>query len=132
MSWWALLGTIALCLAVQAFFAASEIALVAADRVKVRAANERGDRSARALAGLLERRDRIVALMLTGSNLATVIAAVTLTSFLHSIKPSISFWAPFILAPLSLLLGESAPKMLALRTPLRIGASARSRNRARP
>ena len=60
----------------------------------------------------------MVALMLTGNNLATVIAAATLTSFLHDLGPRMRCRAPFILAPVSLLLGESIPKMLALRAPL--------------
>ena len=106
------------CIAGQAFFAASEIALVAADEFKVRAEHELGDRAARALTRLLERRDRVVALMLTGNNLATVIAAAALTSFLHGKNPQWAYFAPFILAPVCLLLGESIPKMLALRAPL--------------
>jgi CBS domain containing-hemolysin-like protein len=47
-----------------------------------------------------------------------VIAAAVLTSFLHEISPRTSYLAPFILAPISLLFGESIPKMLALRAPL--------------
>ena len=58
--------------------------------------------------------------MLTGNNLATVIAAAALTSFLHELNPPAVFWAPFILAPMTLLLGESIPKMLALRAPLAV------------
>jgi CBS domain containing-hemolysin-like protein len=117
--WWPVTA-VALCLVVQAFFAASEIALVTADDLKVRAEREQGDRTAQVLGGMLERRDRIVAMMLTGTNLASVLAAVALTSWLHAIGPSHAFWAPFILAPLTLLLGETGPKMLALRAPLRV------------
>jgi putative hemolysin len=113
-----LLAVVVACVACQAFFAASEIALVAADEFKVRAVGEGGDRAARAVGRLLARRDRIVALMLTGNNLATVIAAAALTSFLHGIKPQWVYLAPFILAPICLVLGESIPKMLALRAPL--------------
>ena len=113
-----LLAVVVACVACQAFFAASEIALVAADEFKVRAVGERGDRAARAVSRLLARRDRIVALMLTGNNLATVIAAAALTSFLHGLKPQWVYLAPFILAPICLVLGESIPKMLALRAPL--------------
>jgi putative hemolysin len=112
-----LIVAIVICVIFQAFFAASEIALVAADDLKVHAERERGDRKAVALGHLLERRDRTVALMLTGNNLATVIAAATLTSFLHEISPRSSYLAPFILAPISLVLGESVPKMLTLRAP---------------
>lgn len=106
------------CVIAQAFFAASEIALVTADEVKVFAEEAQGKRSARILSGLLQRRDRMVALLLTGNNLATVIAAATLTSFLHDLGPRKALAAPFILAPVSLMLGESIPKMLALRAPL--------------
>jgi putative hemolysin len=110
---------IAVCTALQAFFAASEIALVSADELKVRAEGERGSVPARTLHWLLERRDRLLALTLTTNNLATVVAAVTLTAFLHDLKPHLSFWAPFILAPITLVLGESIPKLLTLRNPLR-------------
>src|SRR5579863_2001530 len=101
-----------------AFFAASEIALVTADDLKVRAESERGERDSRMLDRLLARRDRLLALVLTGSNLATAVAAALLTSYLAGFGSGSSFLAPFILAPLSLLLGESMPKLLALRRPL--------------
>ena len=115
-----LLGAAALCIVCQAFFAASEIALVAADGLKVRAEHESGIKESRAVSRMLERRDRMVALMLTGNNLATVIAAAAFTTFLHEVNPSSVFWAPFILAPITLLLGESIPKMLAIRAPLTV------------
>ncbi len=105
------------CIAVQAFFAASEIALVSADDFKVRAESEGGHERSRILGKLLLRRDRLLALTLTGTNLATVIAAVLLTSFLHEIGPHLEYLAPFILTPISLLLGEAIPKLLALRGP---------------
>jgi putative hemolysin len=114
-----LLAAVLICVICQAFFAASEVALVAADDLKVHAERERGDRRAIALGKLLQRRDRVVAMLLTGTNLATVIAAAALTSFLHDLNPRASYLAPFILAPLSLLVGESMPKLAVLRAPLR-------------
>jgi putative hemolysin len=116
----ALIAVVALCVIFQGFFAASEIALVAADELKVRAEHESGVKESRALNNLLERRDRVVALMLTGNNLATVIAAAALTKFLYDLNPRTVYWAPFILAPVCLLLGESIPKMLAIRSPLAV------------
>ena len=113
----ALIISVAACIAVQAFSAASEIALVSADQTKLKAEAEGGGLGARALRRLLERRDRLVALTLTTNNLATVTAAVLLTTFLHAIRPSFSLLAPFILAPLTLLLGEAVPKLAALRRP---------------
>jgi len=110
----ALLG----CMALQGFFAASEIALVSADELKVRAGGEEAGIRGRMLGWILDRRDRLLALTLTSTNLATVVAAVTLTAFLHNLGPRFSYWAPFILAPLTLVLGEALPKLLALRNPI--------------
>ena len=114
MSILVLLLAVLACVICQAFFSASEIALVAADDLKVHAERERGDRRAVVLGELLQRRDRVVAMLLTGTNLATVIAAAALTSFLHALSPRAAYLAPFILAPVSLLLGESIPKMAAV------------------
>jgi putative hemolysin len=110
----ALLG----CLVVQAFFAASEIALVSADDLKVRAGSEGGHERSRVLNGLLANRDRLLALTLTGTNVATVVAAVVLTSYLHqSGRHHLVYLAPFILTPITLVLGESIPKLLTLTNP---------------
>ena len=102
------------CLTVQAFFAASEIALVAADDLKVRAGSEGGHERSQVLGDLLANRDRLLALTLTGTNLATVVAAVVLTSFLHQIGPHLVYLAPFILTPVTLVVGETIPKLLTL------------------
>ncbi len=114
-----LIGAIAVCVAAQMFFSASEIAVVSADELKVKAAAQLGEKSAALLQWLLERRDRLLAAILTGTSLATVSAAAVLTSFLHINMPRREFLAPFILSPLSLLMGESLPKLLTLKSPLR-------------
>ena len=114
----ALIAAITTCLLVQAFFAASEIAMVVTDESKLGAANERDKRESQLLLTLLRRRERVLALTLTGANLATVIAASVLTTFLHHFGPNTSYLAPFILAPLSLLIGESLPKLLTFRHPM--------------
>jgi len=111
-------GIVAACAAVQAFFAASEIALVASDDAKVGAARERGGRRAALLESLIVRRDRLLALVLTTNNLATVIAAAVLTTALESYGGHYAFAAPFILAPITLIFGESLPKLLTLRRPI--------------
>jgi putative hemolysin len=114
----ALIGALMACLAAQMFFSASEIAVVSADELKIKAAAHLGKKSAALLDWLLKRRDRLLAAILTGTNLATVIAAAVLTSFFHEQMPRREFIAPFILAPMSLLLGESLPKLLTLKRPL--------------
>jgi putative hemolysin len=114
----ALIATLAACLLVQAFFAASEIAMVVTDESKLATANQRDGRESPLLLALLRRRERVLALTLTGANLATVIAASVLTTFLHQFGHHTSYLAPFILAPLTLLIGESAPKLLTFRRPI--------------
>ncbi len=106
---------VAACIVLQAFSAASEIALVSADEAKLQAEGETGGKLASVLAKVLQNRDRLIALVLTTNNLATVIAAALLTSFLHSIRPVYAYWAPFILAPLTLFVGEALPKLLTLK-----------------
>jgi len=112
-----LVAVLAGCIAVQAFFAASEIALVSADELKARAAGERGDERSRMLGELLANRDRLLALTLTGTNLAMVVAAVLFTSFIHQVRPHLVYLAPFILTPIILVLGEWIPKLLTLGNP---------------
>ena len=103
------------CIVLQAFSAASEIALVSADEAKIQAETESGGRLAPVLSKVLQNRDRLLALVLTTNNLATVVAAALLTSFLHGIGPRYALWAPFILAPITLIVGESIPKLLTLK-----------------
>src|SRR5438552_4541733 len=103
------------CLLWQAFFSASEIAIVSADDVKVRA--ETG-KDSKLLGDLLARRDRLLALVLTSTNIATVTASAVLTNYLHARNPRLTFLAAVILVPLSLMLGESLPKLLTLRHPI--------------
>jgi magnesium and cobalt exporter, CNNM family len=112
-----LIATLVGCLIVQAFFSASEIALVSADDLKVRAGSEGGHERSRVLGELLANRDRLLALTLTGTNLATVIAAVVLTRFFYQVGPHLVYLAPFILTPITLVLGESIPKLLTLGNP---------------
>jgi len=113
-----LIAALAACVLVQAFFAASEIAMVVTDESKLGTANARDKRETPLLLALLRRRERVLALTLTGANLATVIAASVLTTFLHHFGPNTSYLAPVILAPLTLLIGESLPKLLTFRHPI--------------
>jgi putative hemolysin len=113
-----LIAALAACLVTQMFFCASEVAVVSADELKIKADAQLGKKSATLLSRMLERRDRLLAAILTGANLATVSAAAIFTSWLHTSSPRHEFIAPFVLAPASLLIGESLPKLLALKRPL--------------
>jgi CBS domain containing-hemolysin-like protein len=107
------------CLGCEAFFAASEMALVACDEIKAKAESERGDRRSQRLTKLLQRRDQVVALTLTVANLATITASTLTTAYLHHVNAQLDLLAPFLLAPVVLLFGEALPKYFTLRHPLR-------------
>ena len=92
--------------------------MVAADDLKVHAERERGDRRAIVLGGCSASRPRGCDVV-DGEQSRHRYRRGHLTSFLHRLSPRASYLAPFILAPVSLLLGESIPKMAVLRAPLR-------------
>lgn len=125
-----LLMTVAVCITIQAFFAASEAAIVVLDEHRMRAEGARDSASAAPVTRLLARRDRVLALTLTGANLATVVAASLSTTFLHQFGMRAALAAPFILAPFTLILGETIPKLVAFRRPMRVARIAAAPLRA--
>jgi CBS domain containing-hemolysin-like protein len=101
----------AICLALEAFFSGSEIAVVSADRIRVRQRAAQGDRAARRLEDFYAAPQRLLATTLLGTNLAVVVSTVTLTiALLARGQPE---WLPIaILSPLLLTFGEVTPKTL--------------------
>ena len=73
------------CLAVEAFFSGSEIAVVSADRMKLRHAAASGSRGAALALKMLDKPEWLLSTTLTGTNVALVAnttAATTLAIFL--------------------------------------------------
>jgi putative hemolysin len=101
----------AVCLLFEAFFSGSEIAIVSADRIRVRQRAAAGDRAAALLESFFESPQRILATTLVGTNCAVVTATVVLTlSMLVSGRPE--WLAVAILSPTLLTFGEIIPKTL--------------------
>src|SRR5206468_1051064 len=69
----------AVCLVAEAFFSGSEIAVVAADRLKIRQGVEEGRRSARLLQRFLSTPQRLLATTLMGTQTAVVTSTITVT-----------------------------------------------------
>ena len=63
------------CFALSAFFSASEMALSAANRLRLENAAEDGDRRARTALGLIDRFDTALGAILIGNNLVNVAAS---------------------------------------------------------
>ncbi|NOY24397.1 MAG: HlyC/CorC family transporter [Oligoflexia bacterium] len=110
MSSTALVVMVLLCLVLEGFFSGSEIALVSANRMRLRADAEAGHRGAAVAIQMLERPTWLLGTCLIGTNVTNVTGA-TVTAVLvsrHLGLPEAAavlfFW------PLTLTLGEMVPK----------------------
>ncbi|MEM9491224.1 MAG: hemolysin family protein [Myxococcota bacterium] len=103
----------AVCVLVEAFFSGSEIAMVSANRIRLRQSAAAGDRGAALAESLLERPQLLLATTLVGTNLAMVTFSVTVTLALASSRgQSSTLLAIALVSPVTLLFGEVIPKTL--------------------
>lgn len=103
-----------LCILFEAFFSGAEIALVAADKVKLRhRAEEEAGRPAKLILGFLDDPGELISTALVGTNicvvLSTVVATLTLMQWFPKQAELISL---AVMAPLVLIFGEIVPKSL--------------------
>ncbi|HMV65641.1 MAG TPA: hemolysin family protein [Myxococcota bacterium] len=101
-------AVVILCLIIEGFFSGSEMALMQANRLKLKAEADAGDSGARLALELLENEEALFALCLIGTNLALVTWTTVATHTLLDLgfDPS----ATLLLAPLGLVFGEALPK----------------------
>lgn len=98
------------CLAMQAFFSGSEMALVSADGLRLSARAKEGDRGAELALSLLEAETRLLGTCLIGTNLA-LITGTTVASLALLALPDTPPWLPTaVMVPLLLVFGEALPK----------------------
>ena len=101
---------IASCLALQAFFSGSEMAMVAANRTLLQASAENGDSGAKLALRMLEREERLLGTCLVGTNLC-VITGATLVGVLlrwHGFEQAVL--VALVFTPVALVFGETFPK----------------------
>lgn len=101
---------LAMCLAIQAFFSGSEMAMVHANRARLQTAADEGDvRAARAL-DLLSDKSTLLATCLIGTNLCVVSGASLCAALLATwgVKDGLAVTAVF--APMAVVFGEALPK----------------------
>jgi len=113
---------ILLCVVLQGFFSGSELALVSADKMRIRAEQDSGSRSARLLGRFLEDPERILTTTLIGTNLCVVSATTLFAALIHEavgLEPAEAasgashpeqLYTILIFGPLLLLFGELMPK----------------------
>jgi CBS domain containing-hemolysin-like protein len=108
-------------LAMEAFFSGSETAIISANKMRLKALADRGDRRAKLASRLLRRPERLLGTTLVGTNIAvttsTTLAAVVVASLLRlgyvtGLMDFESTITTLIMTPLILILGEIIPKSI--------------------
>ncbi len=101
------------CLVTQAFFAASETALVTANRASLKTRADGGDKGATAALELLHREDRLLGTTLVGANLSMISATTLAAGLLIRAGVSSEIVVTALFVPVVLVFGETLPKTLA-------------------
>lgn len=103
------------CLIIQAFFCASEMALVSANRLRIRHLADSGDPRAQKIQNLLDYPEKFLSTTMVGINLFLVLGA-TVASYLFSRRFDLGDQGPFIativMLPVILIFAEIIPKNL--------------------
>lgn len=104
-----------------AFFSAAETGMMAINRYRLRHLARKGNTGAKRVKLLLERPDRLLGMILTGSTLANILLASIATILVARNFGDLSVTlAPFILTILVLIFAETAPKTFAALYPQRV------------
>jgi CBS domain containing-hemolysin-like protein len=98
------------CLAGQAFFSGSEMAMVSADRMALRTKADGGDSGAELSLQLLAREDRLLGTCLIGTNLTLVTGTTLIAVLLGWWHIELGLGAALIYTPVALIFGEALSK----------------------
>ncbi|MSP62373.1 MAG: DUF21 domain-containing protein, partial [Myxococcales bacterium] len=103
------------CLLIEALFSGSEVAVVAADRLKIRLGAEAGQRSYILLLRLLATPQKLLATTLLGTQIAVVTSTVTVTLAMSERYSDArgELYTLALLTPVLVILGEVVPKSIA-------------------
>jgi CBS domain containing-hemolysin-like protein len=113
MEWLIELSVIFVFLLLKGFFSGSEIAIVNADKLKLRHQAKTGNRSAALLLKMFRTPDVILGTTLVGTNLATVtISTLGAIIFIHIFGEAGDLISVLILTPFLLIFGEIVPKSI--------------------
>ncbi len=112
---WLILGAVLFLLMLSAFFSGSETAFTAVSSARLRSAEKEGDKKARLVLKILERKERMIGALLLGNNLVNILASALATSaFIGVFGDSGVVYATAIMTLLVLIFAEVLPKTYAL------------------
>jgi CBS domain containing-hemolysin-like protein len=100
-----------LCILFEAFFSGSEIALITADKVKLRHLAESPGRRQRAIQSFLDDPGELISTSLVGTSICVVLSTVVATlSFMSRYPKEAELLSLAVMTPLILIFGEIVPK----------------------
>ncbi|MBF0310892.1 MAG: HlyC/CorC family transporter [Magnetococcales bacterium] len=113
MDIWLIPPLILLCLLVEAFYAGSEIAVVSADRLRLRHQAAKGSRGAQLAMEMLKKPEHLLTTTLVGINVAIVTNSSLSTLFAIEVLGKEQAWIAIVIAaPLIWVFGEIVPKSI--------------------
>ena len=108
-----LIPFVVLCLVSEAFFSGSEIAIISADKIRLKQKSEAGSASAKLVESMLEKPEYLLGTTLIGTNLSVVInTAVTTAAFISLFGPRGEIFSLVVMSLLVLNFGEILPKTI--------------------
>lgn len=118
---WIMIAILLVCVALSAFFSSSETAFTSANRVKLKAMAQNGNRRAKQAYALAEDYDRLITTILIGNNIVNIAGSSLATSlFLVLLKDHPNLVTPVSTAVMTvviLIFGEVSPKAIAKESP---------------
>lgn len=115
---WILVASLALCVALSAYFSCSETAYSAVNKIKLKTMSQEGNARAALALELAEQYDRLLTTILIGNNVVNIagtsIATVLFTGLVGNMGATLS---TVVMTLLILLFGEISPKTLAKESP---------------
>ena len=129
-SFWITAGIIVILLLCSTFFSASETALTAASRSKLRSAADKGSKRAELALRVTDDNERMIGAILLGNNVANILSASLATALLtRAFGDNGVVFATITMTVLVLVFGEVLPKTYAITNPetlaLRVSAPIR-------
>ncbi len=104
---------VGLCILFEAFFSGSELALIAADKVKLRNLAEHAGRRQRAIQAFLDDPGELISTSLVGTNICVVLSTVVATlTFMARYPRQAELLSLAVMTPLILIFGEIVPKSI--------------------
>lgn len=112
---WGPLASILVLICFSAFFSGSETSLTAVSRARMLTLEKEGNKRAKTVNILIERRDRLIGALLLGNNLVNILASAIATSFFIKLVGETGVvYATIIMTLVVLIFAEVLPKTYAL------------------